>query len=74
MLSFEERIEELMELDPSLSYEEAKELVLQEDEDDLNYWDDVDENLYDDGEDLDLEDEDDPFSIEYWIEDNEWEE
>ena len=32
-MSFDDRIEYYLELDPTLSYEEAMELVLQEDED-----------------------------------------
>ena len=61
-MSFDDRIEYYLENDPSLSYEEAKELVLQEDED-LEEFDNVwaDELLYGD---------DDP----YWNEDDDEEE
>ena len=40
MLSFDDEVEKLMDLDPSLSYEEAVELVLQEDEDEEDEDDD----------------------------------
>ena len=53
-MSFDDRIEYYLELDPSLSYEEAMELALQDDEDER--WED--EDLYGDEEDY-LEDEDD---------------
>lgn len=49
-MSLEARIEYYLELDPTLSYEEALELVLQEEEDDdviylydIDDWDDLEE-------------------------------
>nr|DAX52008.1 MAG TPA: hypothetical protein [Caudoviricetes sp.] len=58
-MSLEARIEYYLELDPTLSYEEALELVLQEDEDDdiiylddyVDWWDEYEEEL-DDFDDL----------------------
>lgn len=75
MLSFDDEVEKLMDLDPSLSYEEAVELVLQEDEDEEDdVWED--EDIYGDEEDY-IENEDDyldSLDDPYWIENNEWEE
>lgn len=76
MLSFDDEVEKLMDLDPSLSYEEAVELVLQEDEDEdeEDVWED--EDIYGDEEDYIenendyLESLDDP----YWNDDDDEEE
>ena len=54
-MSLEARIEYYLELDPTLSYEEALELVLQDDED--NIWDDED-YIENDDDYLDPEDDD----------------
>ena len=64
-MSLEDRIEYYLELDPSLSYEEALELVLQEEDDDVIYlydlddWETFEEEDYTDQEDFDLDEEDD---------------
>lgn len=69
---FDDRIDYYLENDPSLSYEEAMELALQDDEDER--WED--EDLYGDEEDYFendddyLDSEDDP----YWNEDDDEEE
>lgn len=71
MLSFDDEVEKLMDLDPSLSYEEAVELVLQEDEDE---WED--EDIYGDEEDY-IENEDDyldSLDAPYWNDDDDEEE
>lgn len=44
-MSFDDRIEYYLELDPTLSYEEAMELVLQEDEDYDDDWYEDDDYL-----------------------------
>ena len=70
MLSFDDKVEKLMDLDPSLSYEEAVELVLQEDEDE------EDEDIYGDEEDY-IENEDDyleSLDDPYWNDDDDEEE
>ena len=74
MLSFDDRVEKLMDLDPSLSYEEAVELVLQEDEDEEDEWED--EDIYGDEEDY-IENEDDyldSLDDPYWNDDDDDEE
>ena len=74
MLSFDDRVEHLMDLDPTLSYEEAVELVLQEDEDEEDGWED--EDIYGDEEDY-IENEDDyldSLDDPYWNDDDDEEE